>query len=148
MCAKARIKYENAFLSGLMHDIGLVALLIVIADRPKKSAPVPPIDDPCLSHALNEAHAKAGGELTALWGIPKDVQEIVVRHHDFTPGGENHPVVAALCLAESIASSMGFAVVDFESRVDLKEAADAVKLSADQLIEVRADAEKLLAALR
>jgi len=55
----------DAFVAGMLHDVGTLALLSV--GRPE-------------THALD--HARAGAFLLGLWGLPQPIVEAVAHHHD------------------------------------------------------------------
>jgi len=79
---------DDVFLGGLMHDIGK---LVLGSNFPAKYCAVAEhFDEPaeCLAHELKifrTTHAEVGGYLLWLWGLPKTVTEIVVRHHSAGP---------------------------------------------------------------
>jgi len=68
---------EEAFLAGMLHDVGKV----VFATRPAAAA-----DDPAASLAetiaqMEAHHAEVGAYLLGLWGFPNSIVEAVAFHH-------------------------------------------------------------------
>jgi HD-like signal output (HDOD) protein len=144
VCRYTWVSEEYAFLGGLLHDIGLAALLISLANRPLRESP-PSLEDTYLTQALVDAHEPAGAKLAELWGLPVDLRFTIGNHHQFTVGGHVHPVAAAVCLADSLVARLGLAVPYLEAPQSAEKASQALQLSAAQLDLVLADAEKLVA---
>ena len=70
-------RVEEAFLAGMLHDVGKV----VFATRPAAAA-----DDPASSLAeataqMEAHHAEVGAYLLGLWGFPNSIVEAVAFHH-------------------------------------------------------------------
>jgi HD-like signal output (HDOD) protein len=70
-------RVEEAFLAGMLHDVGKV----VFATRPAAAA-----DDPAASLAeataqMEAHHAEVGAYLLGLWGFPNSIVETVAFHH-------------------------------------------------------------------
>jgi len=77
VCRHARVTEEQAFLGGLLHDVGFAALLLSVLRKNEKSPPSlvelwPDID------ALHEQASKV---VTKLWGLPNELSLIVANHH-------------------------------------------------------------------
>lgn len=98
---------REAFAAGMLHDIGRLVLASVM---PEEMAGTPA----GAAHAAR--HAKVGGYLLGLWGLPPAVIDAVARHHDPAPEAGS-PVGRAVALAEQIAD---------ETTEDLRPSADAI----------------------
>jgi putative nucleotidyltransferase with HDIG domain len=65
---------EEAFLAGMLHDVGKV----VFATRPALD-PAVPVDE--ASAQMDAHHAEVGAYLLGLWGFPNSIVEAVAFHH-------------------------------------------------------------------
>lgn len=140
---------DYAFLCGLMHDIGMVASLMVLGEDRRR----PPIDEALLAPALRDSHEESGAIVAKLWNLPGDVQLVVAHHHQLRIQGHVHPLAAIVCLADGLATEHGRGVTmagqPFEAPDDAQKAlaATALNLTDKQLQTMRAEAQKLLATL-
>ena len=95
---------EQAFLCGLLHDVGLGGILLVLAEVGRgKKAP----DLTALWPAIHCAHTQAGARIAELWKLPAEVSLAISAHHDVSIGGHDHPLAAAVCIAETLATEAG-----------------------------------------
>lgn len=99
---------DRAFLCGLMHDVGIAGILTVLGDA--KRGEQPP-DLATLWPAIHNAHPVAGARMAQLWELPQDVQIAVTAHHNVCVEGFDHPLAAAVCLAEHLAVELDMAFV-------------------------------------
>lgn len=98
---------EDAFIAGLLHDIGK---LIVAAEMPDASKQIRALalkpDVTSLDaekQTLGVTHAEIGAYLLGLWGLPYSVVEAVANHH--TPSAVDAPgfsVLAAIHVADAL----------------------------------------------
>ncbi len=90
----------TAFLSGLLHDVGFVALLMVAGDearaRKRKLLPFETI-----VQAADYVHAEAGAFLTGFWNLPPEVTEAVRLHEEVDSRGDK--LLATLSVADWLA---------------------------------------------
>ncbi len=119
VCQRASLSTEFAFLCGLFHDVGMAAALIAITEHAK--GPQPP-NFAAIWPAVQTCHERASQSLAALWKLPPEVRVVVGNHHYFHVGQYLHPVAAAVCLADWIASG---AAAGMQSHVDPAIAAKA-----------------------
>lgn len=91
---------EQAFLCGLLHDVGIAGILLVLGDteRGKRAPDLTP-----LWPAIHAAHGRAGASIVKLWGLPADVILAVAVHHQVRVKEYDHPLASCVCLAESLA---------------------------------------------
>lgn len=103
---------EHAFLGGLMHDIGIAAVLSVISE------------DPYLVHystdeiacVVFEVHEELGGVLLKHWGLPMELELIVANHHHPPPAEFNSCPIATVTLAEALADACGASITGLGDR--------------------------------
>lgn len=96
---------ELAFLCGLLHDIGIVACLLIIGGpsrpgpRPRTFADVWPIVD--------GLHAEVGQLLARMWGLPPEVERALAGHHLGTSSQPLDRLVRVVFLADALATQLG-----------------------------------------
>ena len=100
---------EFAFLCGLLHDIGVAAALIAIAESTTKSDR-PSIDG--LWPAIQGIHEQAAGMLAQAWKLTPEIKLVIGHHHQVHLGGVVHPLLATLCVAETMATQLGYGIAD------------------------------------
>lgn len=78
-----RRNVEDAFLCGLLHDVGrpviLQALVQILAEQKLRVAPAAVIA------ATSDLHTEVGGMLAETWGLPEAVEMSIRHHHNATP---------------------------------------------------------------
>lgn len=76
---------EQAFMAGLLHDLGLLLLAVEIPDLVENALEISRADMICLAEAelISEgfSHADVSGYLLGLWKLPMTVVEAVTYHH-------------------------------------------------------------------
>lgn len=119
VCKYASVEGEFAFLCGLLHDVGIAGILVALGDVPKKKkAP----DLAVLWPAIHAAHGEAGAQMASLWDLPPELLFVLEAHHRVEVEGFNHPMAAAVALADHIASELGFGLVPPDDAKDEDEA--------------------------
>ncbi len=83
---------ERAFLIGLLHDVGKVALIAVLNGEAKKSSDVTPA---LLGRLFHDHHEPAGRVLAEAWNLPAELVAVAGGHHHFEQN-EGHERAAAL----------------------------------------------------
>jgi putative nucleotidyltransferase with HDIG domain len=97
---------EQAFLSGLLHDMGWSGSLIALSEGTKAR----PMSAPLMA-AINNMHAEAGGAMAKLWGLSDEIVEAIKQHHKLSL--DQRPaslLVPVLCVAEHLADEFGFGI--------------------------------------
>ena len=118
VCRHTSLPDEYAFLCGLLHDVGTAAGLLILAPQARKlrARPAPPSSrrrgEPNVAFveiatALQSVHQEASEILARAWKLPADVQLVLRNHHGFRIGGRAHPLAAAVCVADWLASEAG-----------------------------------------
>jgi putative nucleotidyltransferase with HDIG domain len=105
-----RDQANEAFVAGLLHDVGLLALVSYFPDRftalqdaaEKSELPIWDLE----MEMVGAHHSDLGAYLLNLWGLPYSVVEAVSRHHDAPqlPQRKMDPT-HAVCIADAIVSS-------------------------------------------
>lgn len=131
---------DYVYTCGLMHDAGAAACLALLGDVPRGATrPVFELAWP----AVLEVHEQAAGILTAVWQLPDDVRLIVAHHHQPRIAGKLHPVIAAVVLAEALASELGVQGLE-PAQTDSASAAAELGIEPPALSRLRNAAEAIV----
>jgi HD-like signal output (HDOD) protein len=109
----SRALAEDAFMAGLLHDIGRVALVAELGTRYQHDILEPALRDLMPLHekeatVLGFDHRALGARLMAAWGLPGFLAAVAERHHDEDLVPDTQNLVAAVTLADNCASLLGF----------------------------------------
>jgi putative nucleotidyltransferase with HDIG domain len=143
--SSAKIAPSEAFLSGLIHDVGRLAFSIMpvaFQDRFQRltDGGCPPVEvEMCLS---GRCHGEMGAETLAQWKFPPDIVEAVRWHH--RPERSSLPLGSLLYLAEFVTESQE----DLPSYVRMSAAARLAGVSMSTLAEIRQKNAGALESLR
>lgn len=103
MCKRFRVKFDYAFLAGLLHDVGFAAELLALVSTPEwRGAPFQ-----LIAPVLDAVHTDASGQLAMRWRLPAPLQQLLANHHRLEVGGEVFPANAALVVAEQLCWEAG-----------------------------------------
>ncbi len=98
---------EEAFISGIIHDIGKVVLDKYFADDMATVIHCCKQDDISFYRAEREilgvTHAEIGAYLAQDWHVPAKYVEVIARHHTFDPESDRADLVALVHLADALA---------------------------------------------
>jgi len=119
---------SQAYLAGLLHDIGKPILATVAQERIDLLGPVRVAGIADERRLFGTDHAKAGTWIARRWGLPEDLCVAMEHHHDAAPPAE--PVARAVWLAD-VAVHAGDGQPEAIAR--LPEAAAACGLADDAL---------------
>jgi HD-like signal output (HDOD) protein len=148
VCKHAKIDEENAFLCGLLHDIGFAGLLFAVSNIEAEDSP-PLIQ---LWPDIDALHEQASRLVTQLWQLPLEIQEVVGHHHHLHTG-ETSRIAAAINIADQLSERFGASVVgpvdadgnlikgDIVDEFDLEVSRAELKLSDAAMDRVVEDAE-------
>lgn len=134
--ASRRTDPEEAFLAGLMHDIGAYVLATAV---PESYGPILELPGPKRLEAERElcgmTHAQVGQGLLKFWDLPNDFTQAARFHHDIAQATDpEQPLTGLVALADVLACVHGG---DFETTVsegDLEKLVVAVGLSMDNVL--------------
>jgi HD-like signal output (HDOD) protein len=97
---------DEAFLYGLLHDIGKLLILTLARDTGLRYGP--PASDSEIDALMAEKHAEFGGYLLELWKLPANLNDPIVWHHR-PDRAEIDPRAAAVAYAANrLAHRYGF----------------------------------------
>jgi len=102
---------EEAFVGGLLHDIGSLVLAYSVPDRYAQvlkegifgGRPLMTIE----RKILGVDHAEVGARVAAHWGLPDLLVQIIRHHHEPRNGGLHGPLSAVVHVADCVAHSLG-----------------------------------------
>jgi putative nucleotidyltransferase with HDIG domain len=98
---------EEAFLAGLMHDVGKTVILGLLADE-EKGRKGPGISETLLWDLLEGGHTAAGAAVAKSWSLMPVLAEVVQHHHLLTP--QSSPTLAVVTLADLVCRRHGIGV--------------------------------------
>jgi HD-like signal output (HDOD) protein len=102
----AGIPAENAFLCGLLHDVGWSGVMVTLTERNAAT-----ISEDALLPTIDAIHAEVGTAMGTLWGLSPEIIEVMGRHHDGQPAPALVPVI---CVSEQLADEFGFGIESAE----------------------------------
>lgn len=143
--AQAYPHLEEAYLAGLLHDIGRLALL---SAAPKEySLLASHIDDASLCVAeermFHLSHAEAGAMLIERWGLESYLADSVLYHHQpIARVQSSHPLIRTVILADALASQ-GAAALDMAQALCGLDAEALANICGESSEQVRQAAEML-----
>ena len=103
------VEAEFAFLSGLLHDVGIAGTLLALSEQ-KGERKTPP-DLIAIWPAVDQVHQQAASLMTEQWGLPMDLRLPVGAHHQVLIEGYAHPMAATIAIADDLAHEFGFGVL-------------------------------------
>ncbi|MCA9606972.1 MAG: HDOD domain-containing protein [Myxococcales bacterium] len=140
---RATGRSDEAFLCGLLHDVGAVAIVLALVETGRKVAPE------VLAMLISDLHEEAGEVLLHAWDLPEALVPAVTKHHvPKSPGG------AVVRLAEQITDELGFGVkigpmeVEPPQDRELLRSLDILHIDAATLEDLRREVEPVLENIR
>ena len=108
IAARAGVVSEEAFVCGLLHDVGIGATVGALADT---GAPMPPLTT--LLDAMDGMHEDVGGLIATLWQLSPDITLVIKEHHRYDPHTRpSSAMMAVVCIADRLATEVGRGIVD------------------------------------
>lgn len=107
IAARTGLDAEHAFLCGLLHDIGIAAILIVLGERRKSE---PALEPAVLAEVVSHVHEDVSAMLVRQWRLPGEVAEVVVCHHGMAAVSKAPLLSAVVALADALTARFGFDV--------------------------------------
>lgn len=132
-----RNRADEAFVAGLLHDIGKLSLLCVLEDLIVSEELQLSDDD--VNGVLLQMHCEHGAMLLTQWNLPESFKTIVLQQDDEKPDLHNEllcmiRLVDKACIQEGIADMKYDEVIDLASMPEVQ----ALSLTARDLDELRA----------
>ena len=123
--------------------------LIVLADKNRtasRSSPAAPEPPPFekVWPAVLRAHEPAGGILGHLWRLPSEINVVVSSHHGVNSREKDNVLAAAVCVADWIATELGYAVQGEVSALP-RDAVRMLALSETTLADIKLQARGVVA---
>ncbi|MEN9581431.1 MAG: hypothetical protein RJA70_4440 [Pseudomonadota bacterium] len=104
VCRRTGVADDYAFMCGLLHDVGMAASLLILADRAWTGS-TPSVED--VLFGVEQVHQEASAILARVWQLPADVQSVLEHHHNFEAAETDPKLAASICLSDWIASKVG-----------------------------------------
>jgi HD-like signal output (HDOD) protein len=102
----ATVNQEEAFLYGLVHDLGKLLVLQLTKDYVRAGGKAP--DDAEVLAVIEQHHAPFGGRVLREWKLPPVIEDPAVFHHN-PDACQSHPVEASVCyVANRLSHRYGF----------------------------------------
>jgi len=102
----AIVNQEEAFLYGLVHDMGKLLVLQLSKDYARGGGKAPPDDE--VRAVVEARHAEFGGRVLREWHLPPVIEDPVIYHHR-PDQCTSHPTEAAVCyVADRLSHRYGF----------------------------------------
>ncbi|MBS2024290.1 MAG: HDOD domain-containing protein [Deltaproteobacteria bacterium] len=95
ICRYVSIEADYAFLCGLLHDVGIAAILVALGEGRIKTK----VDPRTLWRAVEDTRDEASALVARLWKLPPELQLVIGSTRHIKIGGYVHPILAVLLLA-------------------------------------------------
>lgn len=139
-----RQSVEEAFLCGLLHDVGMPVLWQLLADLEAEGLVAPARDAREEAAALDELHAQVGALVAGRWELPTRVVAAIASHHApvaASAGSGERPVFARVALV--LADALADAGEDALGRAEVRAVVEALELYPEELDAVVASRRAL-----
>nr|MEE4266796.1 HDOD domain-containing protein [Candidatus Krumholzibacteria bacterium] len=134
---KRRTDPEEAFIAGLMHDIGAYVLAAAVPDEYMKIMAEPAEDRLSLeSEKMGLNHAQVGQALLKFWELPEAFSNAARYHHDMTVATSgDQPLTTLVALADVMACVHGGAFENPVTEAQLGKLMSTEGVGADQMCQ-------------
>lgn len=132
VCATLDIRLREAYLCGLLHDIGEARVYRILSELHE------PASDAEATLLVQRYHERAGVELAELWKLPPEIQEVCQSHHTRgqPPNDAIRVVRIADLLIDKVQRCATFATCEFSAEEFKGEQYDELRLSASEAEQV------------
>lgn len=142
LAERARVPPDEAFLCGLLHDIGKLVVLKQAHRHFRQTGQRVP--EPVLDRALAERHAAMGSLALRAWQLPESLDEPVLFHHDYLAAPTLRREAAVTYAANLLAHRYGFGCEATRADVLADAVCSELHLDAPWLAELDARAPGLV----
>jgi putative nucleotidyltransferase with HDIG domain len=97
---------DEAFLYGLLHDIGKLLILKLAYDHKQRTGSTVPAEE--VATAIEQHHANVGGITLKRWGLPASLEEPIRCHHDYRSATAKPRKAMVAYLANRLSHRYGF----------------------------------------
>ncbi|PID60465.1 MAG: hypothetical protein CSB44_10270 [Gammaproteobacteria bacterium] len=119
---------EEAFVAGMLHDVGKLSLLRIIEDLQRKMTA--PLSDELIDATIDELYCEHGAAVLALWNLPELYQSVIRSQADEQPD-ETNVVLMAVRLADKACAVKGLSDRP-DATMDLDNCIEAMALGLDE----------------
>ncbi|HEX6878891.1 MAG TPA: HDOD domain-containing protein [Terriglobales bacterium] len=102
---------EQAYLAGLLHDIGVIVNLIAVRDSALEALGKAKLEGIPLDRAemavIGFPHSVSGGLLAERWSLNQELKEVIRRHHEFERAQNSLELVALINVADLLCRFRG-----------------------------------------
>jgi len=85
--ANCREHANEAFMAGLLHDVGALMLLRVLEGL-RQEHPSQPMPESLVMEVMTSLHAEQGARIIRHWGLPDSYAEVAANHHAHDDNGD------------------------------------------------------------
>jgi HD-like signal output (HDOD) protein len=135
---------EYAFMVGLLHDVGAAAAILVLPEILGSNARVSERDQG-VTRAVFDVHEECGEIVARAWNLPPHVAMVIGHHQHFKVGPRPELGVAAICVAETVATGLGAGVGADCDPIAFHRAVQALGMSPADLVDLHRAAADVLA---
>ena len=114
---------NEAFIAGLLHDVGKLLLIRVCDDLISGDRITQDIPDAVIHEILEAGHCRHGAALSDHWGLPDTYRTVILEHHDEKPD-EHNTLLLIVRLADLACRSLGVGM-NCDSSLNLAATAEA-----------------------
>jgi len=133
------VRSEEAFVAGLLHDIGKVVLNLHVAPQFQAIMALAELDDLPFHEAeravLGFEHAEVGARLAEKWNLPSSLCAAIAGHHNLENGAAAPQLTAIVHVANVVCQSEELALSSRKPRPPLDPAALPLLQLTDQALE-------------
>ncbi|MFK7954955.1 MAG: HDOD domain-containing protein [Lysobacterales bacterium] len=97
---------DEAYVGGLLHDVGKVSLLTIIEDLAAGGADSIEVSEHVVDVTIKQLHTQHGAQLLKLWNLPESFQEVVAQQ-DMDQFDESNIVLAIVRLVDKACAKEG-----------------------------------------
>jgi putative nucleotidyltransferase with HDIG domain len=135
----------EAFLAGMVHDIGKLLVIRVIDDLRTVRADFRPAAQ-LVTELLTSMHARHGAALAKEWNLPESFIRVIEHHHDPEPA-DSDTLLLSVRLADNAANTLGFGLgPKFEGQLAATLEAQALEIDEIAVAELEIQLEDSLEA--